>query len=237
MAPNQPALGVFRLQLNHVQGNGKDLPPDGQDLAEEPDRLLKAVHLRHGRNEQVAEAVALQARSPGKTVLKQALHYRFRIGHGQKAGTYIPGRKHAQLPAQAAGAPPVVGDRDHGGKVAGILLQVAQQGREPGPAADGHQPGTAGQVAPGKEFLDQRPLVAGLEHLPHRLAGPVQPHQDQEEAQKQEQEVKGGMAQFGQERVDGLAGIVDYFRAYKQGEGQHHQAQPQHGQDEPAFDL
>ena len=51
----------------------------------------------------------------------------------------------AQLVAQHARGTAVVGDGDDRGQVARPLLQAAQQDRQPGPAADGHDPRPAGQ--------------------------------------------------------------------------------------------
>ena len=84
----------------------------------------------------------------------------------------------AQLRAQLARRAAVVGHGDHGGDVAGDLLEAPQQGRQAGAAADGHDARTARQRALLVHQLDER-LAARRERLQQHAQQPPQPdHED-----------------------------------------------------------
>ena len=63
----------------------------------------------------------------------------------------------------------VVGDRDHGREVAGVLLEPAEQRREAGPAADRDDPRAAGEEPLLVDHLDHRLVaVPGVERVDER---------------------------------------------------------------------
>ena len=125
------------LQLHIGAGHGKDAPGDGQHLAHLSHRLLKgAGHPVEGGQDQVPEGLSSQG-ALLKAVGEQPLHDRLHVGQGLHAVADIPGGRHADVPAQHAGAAPVVGHSDHRRQVFGVFFQSPQHGGQPCPPADG----------------------------------------------------------------------------------------------------
>src|SRR3989338_5260164 len=121
--------------------------------------------LCHRRNEEVPEAVALQGRVLGETVLKEPLHERFGIGQRHQAVADIAGRDHVELLAQAPRAAAVVRHGDDRRAVGRVLFQALQGGREARAAADGHDPRPLLQVPPLKDQLDEVLTVSRDDHF------------------------------------------------------------------------
>jgi hypothetical protein len=123
--------------------HGHDLPADGEDPVELADALLEVAALdrRHRGEQQVADGVPRQARvaprSPiREAVLEELAHQRLGIGEGAMQLRRSPTGGIAELLAQHAGRPAVVGDRDDAVRLLGDLLEAAQQRRQAGAAAD-----------------------------------------------------------------------------------------------------
>ena len=93
---------------------------------------------REGRQEEVAEAVALETAARLEAVLEQPCEQRLLPGQGRQAVADVAGRLDAQLSPQHPAAAAVVGHRDDRGDVAAVALQAAQQGRQAGAASDRH---------------------------------------------------------------------------------------------------
>ncbi len=119
------------VQRDRRTGRRHDLAAHRQDPIHLADALLEVVALdrRHRRQQQVADRVAAQA---GLTVAREAVlqqlgHQRLRVGQGGDAVADVAHRRDAELLAQPAGRPAIVGNRDHGRDVARVLFDPAQQ--------------------------------------------------------------------------------------------------------------
>ena len=97
----------------------------------------------------------------GEAVLEDLAHQRLGVGQGRDAVADVADRRDAELGPQHARRAAVVGDGHDRGQVAGVLLEAAQQRRQPGPATDGHDPRPARQEALLVDELDQRLLGIG----------------------------------------------------------------------------
>ena len=86
--------------------------------------------------------MSFEAAPAWEAVLKQLREQRLVFGKRNHAVADVAGRQYVEVAAQAAGAPPVVGDRDNRGDVdlwLGICvpLQALEESRESGSSADG----------------------------------------------------------------------------------------------------
>ena len=156
-----------------------DLPADGQDPVDPPDTLLEVAALDGGHRgqEEVPDGVPAEARRLalgrlGEPVLEELVHERLGVGEGGDAVADVPDGRDPEALAQHAGRAAVVGDRDHGRQVAGVLLQAAQERRQARAAADGHDPWATGQEALLVDELDER--LAGLVGSERIGQGPAQ---------------------------------------------------------------
>ena len=116
-----------------------------------------------------------------EAVLHELGHQRLGIGEGGNAVSNVAGRDDPELLAQPPAAPTVVGDGHDGRDIGAVALQAAQQRREPGPAADGHDPRAARQVPLRVQHLEDA-LVAADEgrhdrahEAPHADSGQRKP--------------------------------------------------------------
>ncbi len=147
-----------------------DLAAHGEDPVHAAHALLEvaALERRHRGQQQVADGMAAQAAGPRhrRTVLAAAPTGKRYWSSSLMSGS-ASARAAMQLRMSPTGGMPsssrrtpgratVVGDGDHRGQVAGVLLEAAQQRRQPGPAADGHDPRAAGQEALLVDDLDER---------------------------------------------------------------------------------
>ena len=116
----------------------------GQDVAHLAQPQLEGARdIGHGREQQVAQVVALQTRPQAEAVLQERAHQRLHIGQRDDALAEVAGGQDAQVAAQPARAPAVVGHGHDGREPGGIVLEAREQDRQPGPAANGHDPGAA----------------------------------------------------------------------------------------------
>ena len=146
-------------QVERHAGGRQHLAAHRQHAVRLAHRLLEvAGHRGHGRDEQVAEGVVVEAGAGREAVLHELRHQRLGIGQGGDAVADVARRHDPQLLPQPAARSAVVGDRHDGGDVGRVALQAAQQGGQPGAAADRHDPRPAREVA------------LGVEHLHHRVA-------------------------------------------------------------------
>ena len=141
------------------------------------------------------------------------------------------------------GRAPVVGDRDDRGEVARVLLEPAQQRRQPGPAAERHDAWAAGEEPLLVDDLDERPvLVVGPErvgqdpdHLPRgeREDG----HADRREDERPESVRQGLEGDGRDDRLDRLAELdVAIDLAEHEREAERQAELPEEDHDEPALD-
>src|SRR5581483_8400992 len=101
----------------------------------------------HGNDEEVAEAVSLEAGALVEAVLEQACHQGLGLRQRRDAVTQVPRWQDAQLLSQAPRGAAIVSHGDDGGEVAGVLLEAAQEDGHAGAAADADDLGAAGLVA------------------------------------------------------------------------------------------
>ena len=108
-----------------------------------------AHHLRERHQEQVAEAVSLEAAARLKPVLEQARQQRGILAQRHHAIADVARGQHVELAPQPPGAAAVVGDGHDGGDVhrgrrgihaPGVVFEPFEQRGEPGAAADGDDP-------------------------------------------------------------------------------------------------
>ncbi len=122
-----------------------DLAPHRQDRLGGHDRLVKiAGDAGQGGQEEVAEGMADQAAAVREAVLEEARQQVLVVGQRDDAVADVARRQHAELAPQASGGAAVVGDGDDAGELAQpraahLVLEAAQQRRQPGAAADRHQ--------------------------------------------------------------------------------------------------
>jgi hypothetical protein len=155
-------------------GRGHHLTADRQNAVHLPHAFFEVVTLDRGhrRQQQVADRVPAQAglAVAGESVLEQLAHQRLRIRQGHDAVADVAHRRNAQLLAQPARRSAVVGDRDHGRDIAGVLLDPAQQRGQAGSAADDDDLRAARQEALLVDDLDEWLIALGGEERPHQDA-------------------------------------------------------------------
>ena len=141
-----------RTTLASVEGK---IRPREASTSEESRTALREVagQVRHGGQEKVAEAVALQAAPGREPVLEQAAHQSFVFRQGHHAIPDVAGRQHLEFPPQPARTAAVVGHGHHRRKVhrvgfhrivegdalaqrMDVALQTVQKTRKAGPASD-----------------------------------------------------------------------------------------------------
>ena len=137
----------------------------------------------------------------GEAVLEDVVHQRLRVGERRDAVADVADGRDAQRFAQHARRAAVVGDRDDGRQVAGVLLEAAQQRGKPRPAADGHDPRAAREEPLLVDELDERGRVRvraservheGADHLDRADDEDRQPDAaDDQPAQRVRQELQG----------------------------------------------
>lgn len=136
-AKNAAAVVKFRFQTHVLIGHRENTARNGQDVPHAVDRFVEgAGNAVHGRQKQVAEALACKA-PIGKAVIEQLLHGRLRIGKRHNTVADIARRKHSEVLPEHTGAAAVVRDGHDRGDIPRIGLQAAQHGGQPVSAADG----------------------------------------------------------------------------------------------------
>ncbi len=114
--------------------------------------------------------MSLQAPLSGEAILEQLAHHRLVVGQGDQTVAQVAGRRHSHVPAQQPGAAAVVGHRHHGGQVAAVRLESAEERREAASSADRHNARPSRQPACGTDLA--RRLRRRLPEHPH-AASPV----------------------------------------------------------------
>ena len=168
LAVDDRPVAASGVERERRAGHRHDLAAHGEDAVDPPDALLEVAALDRGhrREQQVADGVAGETRSlAGRRVVASATGKRY------WSSSFISGSASARaamqlrmsptggIPssvAQDAGRAAVVGDGDDRGQVARVFLEPAQQGRQPGPAADRHDPRAAGEEPLLVDDLDER---------------------------------------------------------------------------------
>jgi len=205
------ALGVAHL----IRQASRDLEPTGlaQSLIDAITLQFLPYPLRGLLAGVAAERPATRRRwvagAAGEAVLEQLAHQWLGVSECGDAAPNVANGRDPELLAQDAGRTAVVGDRYDGGQVARVLLEPAQQRREPGSAADRDDPWTLGQEP---LLIDEfhEGLMANanpLERVRQRADRPVGPKTDQgdteqggdQPAERERQELQG-------ERIDDQAG-------------------------------
>ena len=181
-------------------GGGHHLTLHRQHAAGGGDRRFQVAGDRaEGRQEQVAEAVALQAAAGGEAVLEQSGEQGLFRGERRQTVADITRGKNAQFPAQHAAAAAVIRHRDDGGDAAAVALQAAQQCGQAGAAADRHDVGTAVEAAFGPQGIHQHCVFIGCQGLLNGAEAAVLTPEHQAAADQQHQ----GAGDFpGQHRGD-----------------------------------
>src|SRR5579863_8499248 len=90
-----------------------------------------------------------------ETILEEIGHHRLAVSERDEAVADVARRQDAELLAQAAARPAVIGDGDDRREVRRVLLEAAQQGGEPGAAADRDDPAAAVELAALVDDLEQ----------------------------------------------------------------------------------
>ena len=192
-------------------GGGHHLALHRQHPAAGRDRRFQAAgDRRKGREEQVAEAVALQAAAGLEAVLEQAGEQRFFGGEGRQAVADVAGGLHPQLAPQHPTAAAVIGHRDDGREVAAVALQAREQGGQAGAATDGDDVGAAVELALGQQGIHQHRVLFGRQGLLDRLEAAALAQPDQAAAHHQHH--RSGNAPR-HHRGDVLQQPVDRFQA------------------------
>ena len=113
----------------------------------------------HGHDEEVSERVPIKPVTRAEAVLEEARHQGLGLGECGQALADVARGDDAEVLAQASGGAAVVGDRDDGGEVAGVLLESAEEHGEARPATDGDDAGTAAEHPLGVERLGHAPVL------------------------------------------------------------------------------
>ena len=142
-------LGDMRLALNeravlhdriepHVRRRcWKHAPLDSENLRRLLQRLLHITrNLRHGSDEEIAEAVSFEFRAALKAILEELFHQRLRIGERDETVPEIARRDDAEFLSQPSRRAAVVGNRHDRRHIARRLLDAAKEHGKPVPAAD-----------------------------------------------------------------------------------------------------
>ena len=191
-------------------GRREHLAADRKDAVHLAQALLEVTALdrRHRRDQDVANRVAADRPAAGRggigraareAILEQLAHQRLGIGERGDAASDVPDRRDAQLLAQDPGRAAVVGDRDDRGQVARVLLEPAQQRREPRPAADRDDPRPAREKSLLVDQLDEGAAFGRAEGIRQGPGRAIHPDHDQryagddgqQAAQRVGQELKG----------------------------------------------
>ena len=172
LADDLTAIEQSGVERHRCACSRHDLTSHREDTVHLPDRFLEVVALDRGhrREQQVADRVPAQASRlvAGETVLEQLRHDRFRVGQRRDAVADVTYSRNAEFLSQSSRRTAVVGDRHHGGDIAGVLLEPAKQSRETGAAAENHDARPAGKKALLIDDLDERLLVrVGGKEWPH----------------------------------------------------------------------
>ena len=135
-----PEAGDLGLDVERVTTHRQHpaaQPEQRGDLVERGDRV--AEHLHQAGEQQVADRVPGERAGAAEAVLHELAPATSRVVVGGERGEGHPqvaGWEHAELAAQPAGRPAVVGDRDDGGDVVGEPPQGGQGGVQPVAAAE-----------------------------------------------------------------------------------------------------
>ncbi len=140
LAAGNGTVGVAHHERQALGGGRKDGALDAQ----EPRRLLDALaeaagHVREGRDDDVADAVVVEVTRRLEAVVED-LGETFAPRERDQAVPDVPGRGDAELLAEPAARPAVVGDRHDGRQVTHPVAQPAQQDRQPGTPAERDHP-------------------------------------------------------------------------------------------------
>ncbi len=173
LALEDAAIAELGVQGDRLAGHGNDAAAYGENAVGLADALLEVA-----RDARSSAAISRLPKAwPAKlefwtvrgwkSVLQQAVHRRLGVGQGSDAVADVAHRRHAHLVAQLARRSAIVGHGDDRGDVAGLLLEAAQQDRQPGAAADGHDARAARAQPTLVEQLAQR-LLADLVGLDER---------------------------------------------------------------------
>lgn len=145
-------------QVHIGDRRGKDAAANGENLAGNTDGFGEVPgHVCQSGKKKIAEVVATEAAAGVETVLEQAAQKRFVFRERDHAVANVAGRKNAIFAAQAAGAAPVIGYGDDGGKVGdgpfrggiliaaadNVVLQSAEERGKAGAATQGDNAETA----------------------------------------------------------------------------------------------
>ena len=141
-----------------------DLAAHGEDPVHLADALLEVAALDRGhrREQQVADGVPGQAAATRPSAPAGKRYWSSSLISGSASASAAmqlrmsPTGGMPELLAQHARRAAVVGDGDDRGQVAGVLLEAAQQRRQPGPAADRHDPRPAREEPLLVDHLDER---------------------------------------------------------------------------------
>ena len=143
----------------------KHAPLDGENLRRLVQRLFHVARdLRHGSDEEIAEAVPLELRAALEAILEELLHQGLRIGKRDEAVPQIARRNDSQLFPEPARRAAVVGDRHDRRHVARRLLDAAQQHGKPVPAADDRDLRPLVEAALLVDDVDELLRAVGQEH-------------------------------------------------------------------------
>ena len=173
------AVDQLRVERQRLGRDRHHLAAHREDPVGQPDALLEVARdVRERRDEQVAERVATDARRRSRrSVGNRYWSRRVMVGSASaSAAMQLRMSPTGAMPsscAELARRAAVVGDRDDRGDVAGVLLEAAQQGRQAGAAADGHDARAARERALLVHQLDER-LGAGGERLQQHAHQPPQ---------------------------------------------------------------
>ena len=143
----------------------KHAPLDGENLRRLLQRLFHVARdLRHGGDEEVAEAVSLEFRTALKAILEELFHQRLRIGERDETVPEIARRDDAEFLAQPSRRAAVVGDRHDRRHIARRLLDAAQEHGKPVSAADDRDLRPLVETALLVDDVDELFRVVGQEH-------------------------------------------------------------------------
>ena len=122
LADGLAAVGELRRKIHVLVRDGQDPARYGEDVRHPPHGLVEGVrHPVQGREEEIAEALALQA-ALRKAVGEQLLHDGLGVREGLDAVAHVARGRHPEVGAEHAAAAAVVGDRDDGRYIARELL-------------------------------------------------------------------------------------------------------------------
>ena len=143
----------------------KHSPLDSENLRRLLQRLFHVARdLRHGGDEEVAEAVPLEFRAVLEAVLEELFHQRFRIGERDEAVPEIARRYDTEFLAQPSRRAAVVGDRHNRRHIARRLLDAAQKHGKSMPTADDRDLRSLVEAALLIDDVDELFRAVGQEH-------------------------------------------------------------------------